>query len=84
MTTKRLGAWLGLAIAGLLCGCSPALRGPEVGIPKSCLVASRSTGALCRVRSDSVAVFASEPSSASRANDDRVPFAWLSSQRRGQ
>ena len=49
MTTRKLSAWLGLAIAGMLCGCGASLQGAEVATPKSCLVASQSGGAACPV-----------------------------------
>ena len=83
MTTKKLSAWLGLAIAGMLCGCGASLQGAEVATPKSCLVASRSTGSACPAPpSEKLAARTAKGSPATgiaAANFDLVPYAWASS-----
>ena len=83
MTRKKLSAWLGLAIAGMLCGCGASLQGAEVATPRSCLVASQSPGAACPAApSEKLATRSTAMSSATgtaRANDDRIPYAWASS-----
>jgi hypothetical protein len=86
MTTKKLSAWLGLAVAGMLfIGCGASLQGAEVASPKSCLVASQVPGAACPVPvSEKVAARGDQAKPATKsamADFTRTPYAWMASQR---
>ena len=83
MTKNKLGAraWLLLAMAAALCGCSTSLQGPVISKP--CLVASTSGNLPCPVAPRSMVLAGREQLWAApiviREDDDRIPTAWMSS-----